>query len=181
MSLLRAHQHIQEEDSWIAAGAIRNPIWAKLHNIAYRPDLENDVDVIYFNAAHDSAYEEGYRKQLDSLLPNVNWEVRNQARMHIRNDDAPYKDCFHALEHWAETATAIGARLVSGKIELIAPYGVEDLLGLIVRPTPKFTRKLQIYESRIDEKEWADKWPRLDIVRPEKITPPVCGGESESL
>ena len=97
-------------------------------------------------------------------MPTANWEVRNQARMHLRNNDKPYKDCFNALEHWAETPTAIGARLVLNQIELLAPYGVSDLLGLTVRQTPKFIHKRQIYYDRIEEKQWRSKWPLLTII-----------------
>jgi hypothetical protein len=37
-------------------------------------------------------------------------------------------------------------------------------LGMIVRPSPAFTRKMAIYESRIASKEWARRWPRLKFV-----------------
>ncbi len=164
MSLLSAHQTLGAPDSWIAAGAIRNPVWAKLHGIAHKPELENDVDVIYFDSSPPQDQEEVYRQQLKALQPEVNWEVRNQARMHIRNHDAPYRDSYHALEHWAETATAIGVRFNGDEIELLTPYGVDDLLGMIVRPTPKFTHKRQIYEKRISDKAWQKKWPRLTIL-----------------
>ena len=165
MTLLTALKNINEPDCWIAAGAIRNPIWAILHGIEFFPEKENDVDVIFFDTSDLSYSKEiAYETTLKALVPTANWEVRNQARMHLRNNDKPYKDCFNALEHWAETPTAIGARLVLNQIELLAPYGVSDLLGLTVRQTPKFIHKRQIYYDRIEEKQWRSKWPLLTII-----------------
>ena len=165
MSLLIAVKEIDEPDCWVAAGAIRNPIWAKLHGVEFHPDNENDVDVIYFDKSNTSrSTEQTYEKTLSVSVPTVKWEVRNQARMHIKNGDHPYKDCSHAMEHWAETATAIGARIGKNGVELLTPYGVEDLLNLTVRHTPKFMHKGDIYNKRIEDKAWHKMWPLLDII-----------------
>jgi len=165
MSLLTALKEIDEPDCWVAAGAIRNPIWAKLHGVKFCPENENDVDVIYFDKANTSrSKEQAYMEKLTVLVPTVKWEVRNQARMHIRNGDDPYRDCLNAVEHWAETPTAIGVRLGADDVELLAPYGVDDLLNLIVRQTPKFMTKRDVYGKRITEKQWHKMWPLLDII-----------------
>ena len=40
--------------------------------------------------------------------------------------------------------------------------GVEDLLNLILRPTPRFmSEKREIYEERIRSKGWLCSWPML--------------------
>ena len=44
-----------------------------------------------------------------------------------------------------ETCTAVAVRSVGCRIELLAPFGVSDLLSLIVSPTPAFADKLGIY------------------------------------
>ncbi len=57
--------------------------------------------------------------------------------MHLRNGDAPYGSSAEALAHWLETPTAVALRLnQGGGLELLAPLGTGDLLGLVVRPTP---------------------------------------------
>jgi hypothetical protein len=83
--------------------------------------------------------------------------------MHIRNHDPPYRNTCDALSFWCETPTAVAARLAEGRIQLIAPFGVGDLLGLVVRPTPHFTTKLGIYRERIRAKDWVSNWPKLRI------------------
>ena len=45
--------------------------------------------------------------------------------MHLRNGDAPYRDTYDAVAHWAETATAIAARSLRGRVEVMAPHGID--------------------------------------------------------
>jgi hypothetical protein len=89
--------------------------------------------------------------------------VKNQARMHLRNGDAPYRNTLDAVAHWAETATAVAARSIGGTVEVMAPYGVDDLLNLIVRPPPAFEHKIDIYRERVTAKDWPARWPKLTI------------------
>jgi hypothetical protein len=50
---------------------------------------------------------------------------------------------------------------VRGKVEVIAPHGIDDLVNLIVRRTPAFAHKMDIYRKRLSSKDWATRWPRL--------------------
>ena len=96
------------------------------------------------------------------MNPSVNWSVKNQARMHIRNGNLPYKNCYEAISYWPETATAIAIKLNSdNQIEHIAPYGLNDLFNLVVQPTPNFD--LITYRSRIANKGWKHTWEKLVI------------------
>jgi hypothetical protein len=84
--------------------------------------------------------------------------------MHVANDDLPYRDVADAIRCWPETATAIAARTVCRRVEVLAPHGIADLVELIVRPTPRFGRKMSVYRDRISKKDWAQRWPRLRFV-----------------
>jgi hypothetical protein len=88
--------------------------------------------------------------------------------MHLRNGDAPYRDSAEALAHWLETPTAVGVRLdQAGVPELLAPLGTEDLLALVVRPTPHartHEHRLAAYRERLARKNWPAKWPKLKVV-----------------
>lgn len=81
--------------------------------------------------------------------------------MHRRNGDAPYRDAGDAVAHWPENATAVAARTVRGRITVIAPHGTDDLVRLIVRPTPAFAHKMPVYRERLAAKNWAAHWPKL--------------------
>jgi len=152
-------------DCWIAAGVVRNRVWDHLHEYLESP-LPQDIDVIWFDpneptAQRDAALEQALR-QKDGTL---DWSLKNQARMHERNADQPYRSALDAMRYWPETATAVGVRLGEEEnIEVAAPFGLDDLFNLIVRPTPRFTaEKHPIYLDRIRSKHWLTHWPRLQI------------------
>ncbi len=160
-NILETVRSLHLPDCWIGAGFVRNKIWDYKHN-SKRTSL-NDVDVIYFDNNNTSkAAELILEEQLKAMNPSVNWSVKNQARMHIRNGNLPYKNCYKAISYWPETATAVAIQLNSdNQIEYIAPYGLNDLFNLVVRPTPNFD--LTTYRSRIANKGWKDTWEKLVI------------------
>ena len=166
MLLLAALEQQDLPDAWIGAGLIRNAVWDALGGV--ESALAGDVDVIYFDGAdirqpRDAMIEENLRRK----LPGALWSVKNQARMHRRNGDRPYRDSADAIAHWPETATAIAVRSIAGKIDVLAPHGVTDLLGFVVRPTPAFAVKREQFFARVQKKSWQTRWPRLRIVAPD--------------
>jgi hypothetical protein len=146
----------------IGAGFVRNTVWDVLHGYALFTRL-HDVDVVYFDRSDISLESEiTVEKELSSLLPNVPWSVRNQARMHIRNGDAPYRDTADAISMWLETPTAVAVTLDDRQMpHLIAPWGLADLCSLVVKPTPSGQQKYGIYLERLRQKNWRATWPRL--------------------
>ena len=47
---------------------------------------------------------------------------------------------------------------------MMAPYGITDLLSLIVRPTPVFRHKMGVYRQRVTDKNWPACWPKLRML-----------------
>lgn len=126
-----------------------------------------DVDVLWFDARRiDAAEDQKYEAALRTLEPDACWSVKNQARMHGRNGDAPYASVTDATRHWPETVTAVAARrTMSEECEIVAPFGLEDLFGLKLSPTPAFaTNKRALFDDRIKQKGWLTAWPRLRVV-----------------
>jgi hypothetical protein len=95
--------------------------------------------------------------------PSIGWSVKNQAWMHSRNGDAPYTSATDAMRYWPDTATAVAVRRNGpDACEVAAPFGLDDLLNLILRPTPRFLgEKRGIYEDRLRTKGWTASWPLL--------------------
>ena len=94
------------------------------------------------------------------------WQVRNQARMHLRNGDPPYRDTADALRFWLETSTCVAVRLeADDRLTVFAPHGLDDLFGLALRPTPQGRRRLEAYRARLASKDWIGQWPALTIDR----------------
>lgn len=57
----------------------------------------------------------------------------------------------------------IGVRLnKKGEVEIIAPYGIEDLVNLIIRPITN--TDLSIFRERVTNKRWLTKWPLLKVL-----------------
>src|SRR5262245_51825930 len=132
MSLLQAVGALDIADCWVGAGLIRNAVWDCLHGFPIRFMPGSDVDVIYCDHANPSVERDlAIARQLASCFPGIPWSVHNQARMYERNDDPPYLNCEDAIRCWPETATAIAARPSSQGLEIIAPHGVDDLVGMI--------------------------------------------------
>jgi hypothetical protein len=166
LSILKQVEALLIEDCWVGAGLIRNAIWNHLHGRPVELLLDSDVDVVYWdpgdtNLERDIAIE----KHLFEASADIPWSVHNQARMHERNGDAPYRNTEDAIRCWPETATAIAARLRGTRVEVLAPHGVQDLVNLILRPTPAFAQKQSTYGARISSKDWARRWPRLQFRR----------------
>jgi len=148
---------------YIAAGFVRNLVWDHLHD---KPELSplNDVDVIYFDQDEqdDQAYLM-YEARLKTMMPELNWQVRNQARMHIRNGDRPYKSSVDAMSYWPEKETAVAVRKsLHGQLECMSAFGFTSLLNLQLTYNPK--REKGIFDTRMKSKQWLKKWANL-IVR----------------
>ncbi len=148
-------------DCWVGAGFIRNAVWDALHDRPWTLGA-GDVDVLYFDRGRTDVEDEVL---LENRLRNadgaIDWSVKNQARMHRRNDDAPYQNTSDAVAHWPETCTAIAARQHHGQVQLLAPHGVEDLLTLVIRPTASGRRKPAEFQARVQHKGWMNRWPKL--------------------
>jgi uncharacterized protein len=89
---------------------------------------------------------------------------KNEARVHLWYEGrfghpiAPYSSCTDAIANFSTTATAIGVRRHDGEVECCAPFGLDNLFRLIVRPN-----KRQITEAVYEVKlaQWRSLWPRL--------------------
>ncbi|WP_028021897.1 nucleotidyltransferase family protein [Enterovibrio calviensis] len=151
--------------SYLAAGFVRNLVWDYLHD---KPDPTplNDLDVIYFDPTETrwDAYLE-YEERLNSMMPELNWQVRNQAAMHERNGDPAYVSSVDAMRYWPEKETAVGIRILGdNQYECVSAFGFESLFALHVTHNPK--RERAVFEQRMNSKGWLTHWPKLKVVMP---------------
>lgn len=149
-------------DWCLAAGFVRNLVWDKTHDFGSLTTL-NDIDLIYFDAADDSETSDRLfeRQLLDAL--GFPWSVKNQARMHRRNNDSPYTSTSDAMSYWPEVETAVGATLdESGQVVLVSPFGFEALFNFTVTMSVK-RPKPQVFCERVTTKRWLEIWPRLVV------------------
>lgn len=157
-------------DCWVGAGFVRAAVWDRLHGYTEATPLA-DIDIVYFDPSDTTTVREDrleralLQRNLELPWPDIWWSVRNQARMHHYNGDDPYSDTEDAMRHWLETPTAVDIRLTDDRAgALLAPFGVEDLFELAVRPTPHAREnRMPAYRERVAKKAWQETWPRLTI------------------
>lgn len=146
----------------LAAGFVRNLVWDKLHGYAQRTAL-NDLDLVYFDPSctekqRDSEIEDKLCK--DTGQP---WSVKNQARMHLKHSDKPYRSCAEAISFWVEVETAIGVTIDTNQTPaLVAPFGVESLLAGHISCNEK-RNNFPAFFHRIHTKKWLSIWPNLSV------------------
>ena len=151
------------ETACIGAGFVRNMVWDDLHGLE-SDCRDGDIDVLWFDAERGSPQVDlEIEQSLKRLDPSFDWSVKNQARMHVRNSDRPYTDVADAMTFWPETATAIAAKRIQNECELIAPFGLDDLQNMVLRPTSEEKHKRQAFQNRIRTKNWLDRWPSVRV------------------
>lgn len=167
LDALRAVRDVGPPEGYLAAGGVRDTVW----NWLTGRDTSNpsaDIDVVYFEVC--KVDQSGrYQAALFNRLRACNWEVTNQAQIHLWHRQvhgiraAPHRNVCEGLATWPETATAVGVRLLpTDELQIIAPFGLDDLFDLVVRYNPTLAGPA-VYADRIAAKRWIIRWPELRI------------------
>lgn len=178
LQALRAARGLGLRHWAIGAGAVRNRVWDHLHGRAAQAGPEADVDLVFHDPAPAAAGLEAVqaqeallRRQLAAHCPGLAWEPVNQAAVHLWRVAPPgphgppmaaLGSLAEALAGWPETATAVAVWLDGqDRLHLLAPLGLDDLLGLRVRRNPAVHPAT--YAERLARQRWAARWPLLRV------------------
>jgi hypothetical protein len=152
----------------IGAGAIRNAVWDALHGLA--PALPADIDVAYFDAGClDPERDDALLARLRAVAPDLPWEVTNQAAVHLWFEQHfghavdPLVSIEDAVASWPETATSVAIEPLAAGPRVIAPLGLDDLFGLVVRRNPRRVSVAE-YRRRCAAKRYRERWPRVAVI-----------------
>jgi len=170
MHVLTAARDLDLPDWLVFSGAIYQPV---LNHLTGRdPDYGiKDYDLGYFDPS-DISYEAEdvvIRRVADAFEPPLREmvEVRNQARVHLWFEGkfgepyTPLSRTAEALTRFTSSTFAVGARLEpDGAMTLIAPFGLDDLFSLKLRPNP--VRQTQGFARTAEAAR--RRWPELEIV-----------------
>ena len=170
MEALEAARAVDPPDWLIGAGAVRTAVWDRLHGFEQRSELA-DVDLVFFDPADLSPERDReVQAMLAAELPSVPWDAKNQAAVHVwypakfGHDVEPLSSSADGVATWPETATCVAVRLEQdNRLEIIAPYGVDDLLDLVYRRNPARV-SVQEYERRLRSKRISERWPRVRVL-----------------
>jgi hypothetical protein len=130
----------------IVSGSVFQTVWNALTGRPADYGVK-DYDLFYFDgsdlsyAAEDTVIRRAAAAFPADLSPRV--EVRNQARVHLWFEAhfgepyAPLASTDEALGRFVAPASAVGIRLeADGRIDVAAPFGLEDVFTLRFRPNP---------------------------------------------
>ena len=156
-------------DCWLVAGCLAQTVWNDAFGLPATHGI-SDIDLVYFDGEDLSAEREaGHAARLGTVFADLGLriDVKNEARVHLwyaekfGNALAPYVSTEDAITTFPTTATAVGVQPRAGGLHVFAPYGLSDLLGLIVRPNKKQITQA-IYDAKV--KKWQAKWSGLRVV-----------------
>lgn len=165
---LRRSAELGLPDWYLGAGCIAQSVWNDAHG---RPPGEGilDFDLVYFHPDVSLEAEQDAGRKTSALLADlgVALDVKNQARVHLWYRDRfgydirPYVSTEDAIATWPTTATAVGVRLLDGRLHVCAPYGLDDLFALVVRAN-RVQITPAIYQAKASR--WGQQWPMLTVL-----------------
>lgn len=164
LACLQAVRQLRLPDWYIVAGFVRNAIWDHIACKGARSEMA-DVDVAFFDRNDTSLEaEQVIAQRLSESLPNIKWDVKNQARMHLRNGHRQYQSTLDAVTCYPELQTCVGVRLEhDGRIAVAAPYGIARNWDGTVTINPKAGYPPAIAAQRVAWKRWLQIWPALRL------------------
>jgi uncharacterized protein len=141
MRCLTLARDLNLPDWWLVSGAIYNQVW---NHLTGRPEMfgVKDIDLFYFDP--DTSYEAEdrvIRQAAERFPPQPPVELRNQARVHLwfpQHFDQPYPalaSSAQGIDRFASKTHCVGLRL-TGRIEIYAPYGLDDIFSFRLTPNP---------------------------------------------
>lgn len=165
MRILKILENDDLQDYYVGAGAVNQTIFNYYHGYALDYGIK-DFDIVYFD--DDLSYE-AEDKVIQRLLPQfvqlgIIVDIKNEARVHLWYEEKygikrhPYNSVEDAIASWGATITCVGIRLEKGRLVVYAPYGLNDVFKMVIRPVKKDFTKEQ-YDERADK--WLKKWNKL--------------------
>jgi uncharacterized protein len=172
MAALRAGREVDPPDWLVGGGVLRDLVWDRLHGRA-EPGRPRDVDLAFFDPLRlDAGRDAEVEQALVDRLAGVPWDAKNQAAVHrwygrvFGGEVAPLASAADGVGTWPETATAVAVRLLDGdELRVVAPFGLEDLFGLVCRRNPRRV-SVDHYRRRLRDKRVAERWPKVTIIDP---------------
>lgn len=166
--VLRTAPALDLPDWYVGAGAVAQTVWNTVHGYPLEHGIK-DCDLVYFDPDLRARTQDMHRqrgRELFAALP-LEVELTNEARVHLwyrahfGKDIPPYRSTEDAIDSWPTTATSVGVRYHHGLFQVYAPYGLDDLLGMVVRPNMTLASR-EVYEQKA--RRWKSVWPHLHIV-----------------
>jgi uncharacterized protein len=168
-AILERMERLALPDCWLAAGALFQTVWNVLSERDPQAGIR-DYDLNYFDAsdlsweAEDAAITAAMT-QLNGIEAEI--EIRNEARVHLWYEEKfgvpcpPYRSTRHAISTFPNCSSCVGMRVVDGRCQVFAPFGLTDLFRMTTRPNPALAPE-SVYTAKTER--WAREWPALTVL-----------------
>jgi len=142
MQLLHRLHDLRLPQWRLVSGCLYQTVWNVLTDRLRGTGIK-DYDLIYFDAtdlsweAEDAVIRRVAAATADCAGPV---ETRNQARVHLWFPDrfgCPYPRLHSAddsLRFYASRTHAVGVRLEEDRLDIVAPFGLDDMFAMVIRP-----------------------------------------------
>ena len=167
VNLLKLLDELDIDNCYVGAGCINQTIFNYYHGYDIDYGI-NDYDIIYYDNDLSYEAEDKIIKMITSKVnDDIKLDIKNQARVHLWYYDKygikrkPYISVEDAIGSWGATITCVGVRIKDGKFYVYAPYGLNDIFNMVIRPV-KYNSNKEFYEERCNK--WKNKWYKLKIV-----------------
>ena len=155
---------------YVGAGCISQTVWNSLHGFDPEHAIK-DYDLVYYDGG-DISYEAEDKiiQQAKDVFKDigVHIDIINEARVHLWIEQKlgysidQYKNVEEAISTWPTTITCVGINRMHGVTKVFAPFGLDDVFNMVIRPNKYFSKK-EIYDSKVEK--WTKIWPKLTVVK----------------
>jgi hypothetical protein len=152
---------------YLGAGCLNQTVW---NHLTDRPITHGigDYDLVYWDTDLSKEKEQQVQSEVSNMFShlNIELEVINEARVHTWFEQdygvkiQPYVSLEHAISTWPATATCIAVTKRNGLIKVCAPYGLNDVFGMVIKPNMPHVI-LHVFEKKVAK--WTQKWPELKV------------------
>ena len=155
-------------NAYICGGVIRDYVWNKKHDLPSSL-LFGNIDVFYYDSNESNEQYLIRQTMINQNYSKYLWNLTNTALKDRRETKLKlHKNIESTLKQFPETCSSVAVNYDQAhNLTIIAPYGLEDLFELKIKPTPTFRKgqiNYQTYKQRVKRKEWSKKWNKLIIL-----------------
>lgn len=172
-ALLDGLAELKLPDAWLVGGCLFQTVWNLLDGRAPGAGIR-DYDVFYFephNLSGDA--EQAVNRQAQALFSGlgVQLDVRNQARVHtwyaayFGQPCPPLQTACEGVDRFLVGSTSVGLRREAGRIQVHAPYGLDDMYRGILSPNPRVDHG-PLYDHKVRDYQARWRWLRRPDLPP---------------
>lgn len=158
-------ERLRLNNAYIAGGVITQIVWNNLHGFPLLHNIK-DIDIVYFDMHTKVSDKRLEINIMEAVGGGVKIDVTNQAFIHRWFKDEygvitpPLVSAEDGIATWLP-AFSIGVQRTENVYYIYAPFGLNDLFKMIVRPNRR-SMQISVYQEKT--KGYKERWPNITII-----------------